>query len=71
MGFTRAEAGNLLKAFGAYNGMLCDEGGSSCMYLKRLGGICNIPSDSRGRERPTYTHFGIALRDSETYDAER
>ena len=59
MGFTRAEVGQLLAAFGAYNGMLCDEGGSSCLYLKQFGGIVNSPSD--GEERPTYTHFGILL----------
>lgn len=63
MGFTRADVGKFLKAFGAYNGMLCDEGGSSCIYLRKLGGISNIPSE--GRERPTYTHFGITLRGSE------
>ncbi|MDB5328644.1 MAG: multidrug transporter [Phycisphaerales bacterium] len=60
VGFSRAEVGYLLQAFGAYNAMLCDEGGSSCMYLKQFGGIVNSPSD--GSERPTYTHFGIALR---------
>ncbi len=59
MGFTRAEVGQFLAAFGAYNGMLCDEGGSSCLYLKQFGGIVNSPSD--GEERPTFTHFGILL----------
>jgi len=59
MGFTRAETGAFLHALGAYNGMLCDEGGSSSMYVKKLGGIVNSPSD--GEERPTYTHFGISL----------
>jgi hypothetical protein len=59
MGFTRAEVGATLQAFGAFNGMLCDEGGSSCMYVKNLGGIVNSPSD--GAERPTYTHFGVSL----------
>ena len=64
-GFTRAEVGQFLKALGAYNGMLCDEGGSSCMYIARFGGICNIPSDNQGQERPTYTHFGISLPDDQ------
>jgi hypothetical protein len=59
IGFTRAEVGATLQAFGAFNGMLCDEGGSSCMYVKNLGGIVNSPSD--GAERPTYTHFGVSL----------
>jgi len=63
MGFTRAEVGYLLKAYGAYNAMLCDEGGSSCMYLKKFGGISNIPSDNQGMERPTYTHFGITVHE--------
>jgi hypothetical protein len=62
MGFTREGAGLCLKAFGAYNAMLCDEGGSSCIYLKQFGGIANIPADDYGHERPTYTHFGIRLK---------
>jgi hypothetical protein len=62
IGFTRAEVGSCLKAFGTHNGMLCDEGGSSCMYLKQRGGILNVPSDNQGQERPTYTHFGITFR---------
>jgi hypothetical protein len=61
-GCTEAEVGEILSAFGAYNGMTCDEGGSSCVYFKQFGGITNIPSDNRGQERATYTHFGIALR---------
>jgi hypothetical protein len=62
LGFTRAEVGEFLEAFGARDGMLCDEGGSSCFYVRDLGGIADIPSDGRGRERPTYTHFGVTLR---------
>jgi exopolysaccharide biosynthesis protein len=57
MGYTRAEVGQVMKAFGAANAMLCDEGGSSCMYVAREGGIVNEPSD--GEERVTYTHFGV------------
>ncbi len=59
VGYTRAEVGTVLAAFGAYNGMLCDEGGSSCFYIKKFNGIVNSPSD--GVERTTYTHFGISL----------
>jgi hypothetical protein len=59
VGFTRAEVGMMLQVFGANNGMLCDEGGSSCMYLKKFNRIINSPSD--GEERPTYSHFGITL----------
>lgn len=62
-GLTRPEAGHFLRAFGVVNAMLCDEGGSSCMYVAILGGIANVPSDNEGQERPTYTHFGLALRD--------
>jgi Phosphodiester glycosidase len=58
MGFTRAQVGFFLKALGAYNGMLCDEGGSSCLFA--FNRIYNIPSDNQGDERPTYTHFGIS-----------
>jgi hypothetical protein len=61
MGMTRAEAGQTLLAFGAWSGMLCDEGGSSCIYVRPLGGIANVPSDHHGQERPTYTHFGVSL----------
>jgi hypothetical protein len=63
MGFTRAQVGQFLLALGAWNAMLCDEGGSSCMFVRRFGGICDIPSDGPGVERPTYTHFGITLGD--------
>ncbi|MCG3178760.1 MAG: hypothetical protein BIFFINMI_01089 [Phycisphaerae bacterium] len=61
IGLTRAEVGRLMAAFGAHDGMLCDEGGSSCIYLAALGGIANTPSDNHGQERPTYTHFGVRL----------
>jgi len=59
MGLSRRDIARVLKGFGAHNAMLCDGGGSTCVYLKKLGGIANQPSD--GEERPTYTHFGLAL----------
>jgi hypothetical protein len=59
VGFTRQEAGMFLQTFGAHNAMLCDEGGSSCIYAKKYDRILNSPSD--GGERATYTHFGISL----------
>ncbi len=59
VGFTRPQVGQFLRAFGAGAAMLCDEGGSSCMYVRQLGGICNTPCDNHGEERPTYTHFGV------------
>ncbi len=62
-GFTRAEAGDFLEAFGAWGSMLCDEGGSTCMFVKAFGGLVNVPSDDRGKERPTYTHFGVRIAD--------
>jgi hypothetical protein len=67
-GFSRAQVGWFLQAFGASDAMLCDEGGSSCMYVKQFGGIVNVPSDDQGRERPTYTHFGVSLRTNEPRD---
>ncbi|MEO6597484.1 MAG: phosphodiester glycosidase family protein [Planctomycetota bacterium] len=62
-GLTRPQVGRLLSAFGVHDAMLCDEGGSSCMFLRECGGLVNVPSDDQGRERPTYTHFGIVLRE--------
>ena len=62
MGATRAEVGWLLAAFGASDGMLCDEGGSSCMYLQSARDVVNSPSDFRGQERETYTHFGVVVK---------
>lgn len=62
VGLSRPAAGSLLKAAGAYNAMLCDEGGSSCIFLKQFGGIANVPAENYGQERPTYTHFGIRLK---------
>jgi hypothetical protein len=62
MGLTREGAGQCLKAFGGWNGMLCDEGGSSCIYVRQFGGIAKIPADDYGQERPTYTHFGLRLQ---------
>ena len=61
-GMTLPVVGQFLLAFGAYDAMGCDEGGSSCIYLMKFGGIVNSPSDNYGQERPTYTHFGIHLR---------
>ena len=60
VGFTRQEVGLFLQIFGAANGMLCDEGGSSCMWVRKFNGIVNSPSD--GMERPTYTHLGVAVK---------
>ncbi len=62
-GLTRPQVGQILTAFGARDAMLCDEGGSSCMFVREFGGLVNVPSDDQGRERPTYTHFGIVVRD--------
>lgn len=51
---------SILQVFGASDAMSCDQGGSSCMYLQNLGGIVNRPADD-GKERFTYTHFGISF----------
>ena len=52
-------AARVFALFGARDAMWCDQGGSSVMYLQCLGADVSRPSD--GHERPTYTHFGIAL----------
>lgn len=61
LGLSLAEMGGILKAFGAYDAMACDAGGSACIFADTFGGIVNYPCD--GEERPTYTHFGIRAAD--------
>jgi hypothetical protein len=61
MGLSYDECAAILKELGAYNGMACDQGGSSCMYLKTTNGIINRPADSDGLERIVYTHFGVKV----------
>ena len=58
LGLELDDAASVLLAFGASDGIWCDQGGSSTMALGLLGGIVNQPSD--GFERPVYAHFGIA-----------
>lgn len=53
-------AASLMKLFGAYNAMWCDQGGSTTMFLGGLSAVINRPSD--GKERPVYTHFGVCVR---------
>jgi hypothetical protein len=60
MGIELPIAAAIIKTFGATNAMACDQGGSSCMYVSSMGGIVNSPSD--GRERSTYSHFGLATK---------
>jgi exopolysaccharide biosynthesis protein len=60
-GLTYANCAKILRALGASNAMACDQGGSSCMYMKPMGGIINRPADSDGLERPIYSHFGISM----------
>ena len=62
VGLSYTECAKLLKAAGATHAMACDQGGSSCMYLKRYKGIINRPADSDGLERPVYSHFGLRLK---------
>jgi len=59
MGLKMEEAARVLKAMGAHNGMSCDQGGSSCMYLGSLGRLVSSPADRT--ERPVWTHFGISI----------
>ena len=61
LGLTYEEAAKILLELGAWNGMACDQGGSSCMYVKQVGGLINRPADSDGLERPVYSHFGVRV----------
>ncbi len=60
VGLDLRTAAAVLKLFGTDHAMRCDQGGSSAMYLDSISGIVSRPSD--GKERPTYTHFGIAFQ---------
>jgi len=61
LGLTYEESALMLKLLGADHAMACDQGGSSCMYIKDIDGIINRPADSDGRERMVYTHFGVRV----------
>ena len=61
-GLTYKDCAAILEALGASDAMACDQGGSSCMYVRNMGGIINRPADSDGIERPIYSHFGIAMK---------
>ncbi len=61
IGLSYADCAEILKWFGTYSAMACDQGGSSCMYVSTMGGIINRPADSDGSERPIYTHFGVSF----------
>jgi exopolysaccharide biosynthesis protein len=61
-GLTYSDCARVLAALGASDAMACDQGGSSCMYVRNMGGIINRPADSDGIERPIYSHFGVAMR---------
>lgn len=58
MGLKLESCAKIMLALGAYNGMACDQGGSSLIYSKKLG-IINRPAD--GGERAVYTHFGFKI----------
>lgn len=61
-GLTYAACAKILSLLGASDAMACDQGGSSCMYMRSMGGIINRPADSDGLERPIYSHFGISVQ---------
>jgi hypothetical protein len=63
-GFTHQQVAEFLMPFGVNDAMLCDEGGSACMFVGVFGGLVTVPSDNQGEERPTYTHFGIRRRNA-------
>lgn len=58
-GATTRELGEILRELGAWEGMKLDGGGSSALYLGRVGTV-NHPSD--GAERAVATHLGVVLR---------
>lgn len=60
VGMTMEQCAQLMLAFGTHDGMACDQGGSSYMFVKGIG-IVNLPSD--GGERAVYTHFGLEIID--------
>lgn len=62
LGLSYMQCASILKGMGAYNVMGCDQGGSSCMYIKDINGIISRPADSEGIERPIYTHFGVSVK---------
>jgi hypothetical protein len=62
VGLDPASTVRVLKLFDVWNAMFCDQGGSSCMYLKSRRGLVNIPSDGKGVERPVYNSFGVGIR---------
>jgi hypothetical protein len=56
------DAASIVQAFGAWNAMACDEGGSSALYLEEADGIVShLPGT---QERPVYSHFGVSLREA-------
>ncbi|MFM7078687.1 MAG: phosphodiester glycosidase family protein [Bacteroidota bacterium] len=59
-GLTMDMCAKIMLAVGAYDGMACDQGGSSTIYSKSLRTI-NRPAD--GNERPVYTHFGFKIKE--------
>lgn len=61
-GLSYEDCAKILRALGANDAMACDQGGSSCMYVRNMGGIINRPADSDGIERPIYSHFGISMK---------
>ncbi len=61
VGMSLMDGAYVLQALGAFEGMSCDEGGSSTLFAQRLGGLVNRPS--AGYERPVYSHFGVVLAD--------
>lgn len=59
VGLGLEDAANILRLFGAHDAMKCDQGGSSCMYLRSRDSIVNRPADRI--ERRVYTHFGVSV----------
>lgn len=58
-GMTTAEAGRVLRDFGAWDAVNLDGGGSSTLWMRAGGGLVSHLAD--GSERPVATHLGIAF----------
>jgi len=63
LGLDSATTAKIMRLFGVTDAMFCDQGGSSCMYLKSRDGLASVPSDGVGNERPVYSHFGVAVKE--------
>jgi hypothetical protein len=60
VGMTTKELGTLMKGLGAWTALNQDGGGSSTLYIKKLGGVVSDADPSEG-ERTVSNHLGFAV----------